>query len=90
MPVLDFSKLSEEQIAQAKAIFDEFKDKRFAPAYIADEDPTREDLDKAVLCDWLGFDESIYDAVRGLVRKWCAEPSVHGGKQRNKNTPLAI
>ena len=81
LPVLDFRALSEEQIKQAKTIFNEFKDKSFRPAYRADVDETRRELDKAVLCDWLGFDESIWKAVRGLARKWCAEPSVHGGKQ---------
>ena len=88
LPVLDFRALSQAQIKQAKAIFDRFKGKSFRPAYRADADPTREELDKAVLCDWLGFGESIYDAVRGLAHKWCAEPSVHGGKQRHKNNTL--
>ena len=90
LPVLDFRALSEEKISQARAIFEDFKYASFLPAYRADVDETREDLDKAVLCDWLGFDESIYHAVRGLARKWCAEPSVHGGKQRPQNTPLTI
>ena len=82
LPVLDFRQLTPTQIQQAKAIFDDFKRKRrsFRPAYRADVDETREDLDRAVLCDWLGFGESIYQAVRQLARKWCAEPSVHGGK----------
>ena len=90
LPVLDFRALSEEQIKQAKTIFNEFKDQSFRPAYLADADETRRLLDERVLCEWLGFDKSIYEAVRQLARKWCAEPSVHGGKQRNKNTPLAI
>ena len=90
LPVLDFRALSEEQIKQAKRIFDDFKDKRFSPAYVANEDPTRADLDRAVLCDWLGLEENVWQAVRQLARKWCAEPSVHGGKQCNKNTSLVI
>ncbi|MDE2781253.1 MAG: hypothetical protein OXI91_16485 [Chloroflexota bacterium] len=40
---------------------------------------------RRVICDLLGFDESIYHGVRLLARKWCAEPSVHGGKARPKN-----
>ena len=83
--MLDFRALKKEQIQQAKDIFDRFKDKHFAPAYVVDEDPTREELDRQVLCDWLGFDESVWKAVRQLAKKWCAEPSVHGGKQHNKN-----
>ncbi len=90
LPVLDFRALSEEQIAQAKAIFDRFKHQHFLPAYRADIDGNRAELDKAVLCDWLGFGGSIYEAVRDLARKWCAEPSVHGGKQRPQNTSLII
>ena len=82
LPVLDFRALSPARIKQAKTIFDEFKNKRFAPAYVADIDKTRAELDRAVLCDWLGFEESIYQAVRQLASKWCAEPSVHGGKAR--------
>ena len=89
LPVLDFRALSEEQIRRAKEIFDRFKGKSFQSAYRADkEKSTRAELDRAVLCDWLGFDESIYDAVRRLAQKWCAEPSVHGGKQRHKNNTL--
>ena len=83
LPVLDFRASSQAQIKHAKAIFDDFKDKRFAPAYLADEEgSTREELDHAVLCEWLGFEEKVWKAVRGLAKKWCAEPSVHGGKQR--------
>jgi hypothetical protein len=33
----------------------------------------------------LGFDEEVYKAVRRLSQKWCAEPSVHGGKQRPRD-----
>ncbi len=88
LPVLDFRELSQAQIKHARRIFDQFKHKHFLPAYVADEDPTRGELDRRVLCDWLGFDESIYEAVRQLAHKWCAEPSVHGGKQRQKNILL--
>ena len=82
LPVLDFRELSKEQIQITEDIFEEFKHQSFRPAYRADIDKTRAELDRAVLCDWLGFDKSTYDAVRQLAVKWCAEPSVHGGKQR--------
>ena len=52
------------------------------PAYLADADPNRALLDRRVVCDLLGFDEDTYAAVRRLAAKWCAEPSVHGGKAR--------
>ena len=88
LPVLDFRKLSDTQIHHARSIFEDFKHRSFRPAYRADVDDTRKWLDHAVLCDWLGFGEDVWKAVRGLARKWCAEPSVHGGKQRHKNNTL--
>ena len=54
------------------------------PAYLADADPNRARLDRSVICDLLGFDEEVYKGVRRLAEKWCAEPSVHGGKARPK------
>ena len=75
---------------KAKAIFKEFKNKHFLPAYLADINKTRAFLDERVICDLLGLDKTTFQAIRELAAKWCAEPSVHGGKQRNKNTPLAI
>ena len=79
LPVLDFRALSDEQLATAQDIFEEFREKELKPAYIADADPNRALLDKRVVCDLLGFGPETYEAVRRLSAKWCAEPSVHGG-----------
>ena len=85
LPLLDFRALTDAQLAQAEEIFNEFCDKDLLPAYLADADPNRALLDRRVVCDLLGFDESTYQGVRRLSQKWCAEPSVHGGKPRPKN-----
>ena len=85
LPVLDLRALTDEQLRTAKAIFEEFRNRELKPAYLADADPNRALLDKRVVCDFLGFDENIYGAVRRLAAKWCAEPSVHGGKARPKS-----
>ena len=85
LPVLDLRALSDAQLATAQAIFDEFRDKELKPAYLADADPNRALLDRKVICDLLGFDQDTYTAVRRLAAKWCAEPSVHGGKPRPKD-----
>ena len=82
LPVLDFRTLSDGQLATGEAIFEEFRDKELKPAYLADADLNRALLDRRVICDLLGFDESVYQGVRRLAAKWCAEPSVHGGKAR--------
>ena len=90
LPVLDFRALSDEQLVMAEMIFDSFRDKELKPAYLADADPNRALLDRRVVCDLLGFDEGVYEGVRRLAAKWCAEPSVHGGKARPKTARLVI
>ena len=90
LPVLDFRALKDEQLATAEAIFDEFRDKELKPAYLADADPNRALLDRRVVCDLLGFDEGVYEAVRRLSQKWCAEPSVHGGKKRPRDAQFVM
>ena len=85
LPILDFRALSNEQLATAQRIFDEFRELDLLPAYLADADPNRALLDRRVVCDLLGFDEEVYRAVRRLAAKWCAEPSVHGGKARPRS-----
>ena len=90
LPILDLGSLSDGQLLMAEMIFDEFRDKDLLPVYLADADPNRALLDRRVICDLLGFDEEIYQAVRRLSAKWCAEPSVHGGKKRPKGATLVI
>ena len=86
--VLDFRTLSAKQLRTAEAIFNEIRNKELKPAYLADADPNRALLDRRVVCDLLGFDEDTYAAVRRLAAKWCAEPSVHGGKARPRDAKL--
>ena len=83
--VLDFTALTDAQLLTAESIFADIQHLEFKPAYLADADPTRALLDRRVVCDLLGFDQEIYRAVRLLSAKWCAEPSVHGGKARPKS-----
>ena len=89
LAVLDFRELSDGQLATAGRIFDEFRELDLMPAYLADADPNRALLDRRVVCDLLGFDEDVYRGVRRLARKWCAEPSVHGGKARPRSAEYA-
>ena len=90
LPVLDFRTLSAGQLAKSQEIFEEFRDKELMPAYLANADPNRALLDRRVICDLLDFDEDIYQGVRRLAAKWCAEPSVHGGKARPKGATLVL
>ncbi len=90
LPVLDFRELSSEQLGTAEEIFEDFRDRELKPAYLADADPNRALLDRRVVCDLLGFDEATYEAVRRLSAKWCAEPSVHGGKRRPRGARFVM
>ena len=90
LPVLDFRTLSDHQLTAAEEIFNEFRDRELMPAYLADADPNRALLDRRVVCDLLGFGEDVYEGVRRLAAKWCAEPSVHGGKARPKGAELVM
>ena len=82
LPVIDVHELSDAQISVAEKAFNEFRSLELQPAYLADADPHRALLDRRVICDLLGFDEEVYRGVRLLAQKWCAEPSVHGRKER--------
>ncbi len=84
LPVLDLDALREEQLRTSEAIFNELRDMELKPAFVADVDPSRALLDRRVLCELLGFDDDVYEGVRRLSAKWCAEPSVQGEKARPK------
>ena len=59
-------------------------------AYLADADPNRALLDRQVICDLLSLGKETYVAVRRPSAKWCAEPSVHGGKNRPEGAKLVV
>ena len=88
--MLDLRALTDDQLRTAEAIFNEFRDKDLKPTYLAEGDPNRALLDRRVVCNLLRFDEDTYAAVRRLAAKWCAEPSVHGGKARPKGAALVV
>ena len=90
LPILDLRALSDAQLETAQEIFDEFRELELQPAYLADADANRALLDRRVVCDMLGFDDAVYEGVRMLAAKWCAEPSVHGGKRRPAGVGVAV
>ncbi len=61
MPVLDLRALSDEQLATAEEIFEDFRDRELKPAYLADADPNRALLDQRCATCW--------DSTRGRTRR---------------------
>lgn len=84
---LDVRKLNGVQLAHAKAIFDEFREREFLPANEAYRDETRQALDRAVLVDLLALPEDVLEPLDVLRSQWCAEPTVHGGKKTQPASP---
>ncbi len=87
LPMLDASTLTGEQLERAAAIFERFKGELFLPANEAYRDDARKALDRAVLVELLGLPEAVLSPLDNLRLQWCAEPSVHGGKETAANGP---
>ena len=80
LPVLDPRCLDTQQLEAVAKLFAEFKGQEFRPANEAYRDDVRQALDQAVLVDVLGLSREVLGPLSNLRDKWCAEPSVHGGK----------
>ena len=80
LTMLDARSLSEEQLELCAELFDDFKNRELLPANEAWRDETRQALDHAVLVNLLELPEDVLEPLALLRRQWCAEPSVHGGK----------
>ena len=83
LTTIDVRQFTVDQLSRADRIFERFSSEDFLPANEAYRDEVRKNLDKAVLIELLGFPESVLDEIDILRRKWCIEPSVHGGKKTN-------
>ena len=84
MPTLDIRHLDDTALQNARCIFEEIKHRDMLPFHQMIEDEVRQELDRLLLSDVLGFDEETYPEVHiglGVLReRLCAEPSIHGGR----------
>ncbi len=87
LATLDPRQLSNDEIAAACDIFEYFATEEFLPANEAWNDPARIALDKAVFIELLGWPKSALEPLDVLRWQWCAEPTVHGGKDTRPGTP---
>ena len=84
IPTLDVRTLTSEQVAAAKAAFEDLRERRFLPFDQIDEDPARAELDRRMLVDVLHLPETLCEPggpIDLLRRKLAREPQIHGGKQ---------
>lgn len=81
LPVLDPRALTEDQMTHCREVYERFKGKELLPANEAYRDPVRQELDHWLLIDVLGLGSKIDEGLELLRKQWCAEPSVHGGKE---------
>ena len=70
--------LDEAQMDAAAKIFEEFRQTELRPASEVATDQHREDLDRRVLRDMLGLDETLYQGVRHLATALGNEPVIAG------------
>lgn len=80
MPVLNVEALSDAQVEEANAIFEEMKHRQMLPFNEAHRDETRKELDYRLLVDVLGMPSTLIPSLDAFREKLCAEPSIHGGK----------
>lgn len=82
LPVLDPRQLSRQQLAASEDIFNRLKDKEFQQANMADQDPTRRELDETLLCELLGHPPpKVLDRLEVIREQWCNEPHLHSGRR---------
>lgn len=86
LTVFDPRSLNQDKLQRAEVIFDDFSRQCMLPANEAWRDKVRQALDRAILIDLLGLTEDTLESLDLLRQQWCAEPSVHGGKQTAPNS----
>lgn len=73
-------RMSADQLLRALNCVESLGARTFLPANEAWRDEARHELDRRLLVDVLMLPSAALESVDLLRRKWCAEPSVHGGK----------
>ena len=81
IPILDFSRLSEEQIQAGVRIYEDLAKTEMLPANEAYRDPIRKELDRRMIRQVLNLDEKAVEQLAILRNQWCREPTVTGTKK---------
>ena len=81
IPILDLSKLPEQQVQAAARIYDDLCKKKMLPANEAYQDKVRQELDCRIVAEVLSLDDKAVEQLAILRNQWCMEPSVVGKKK---------
>lgn len=85
LPTLDVRQLNPFQLAIAESIFHELKHQRMLPFNEMVDDLVRQNLDRRLLSEVLGFREDthpeVHEGLDLLRKKFCEEPSIDGDKK---------
>ncbi len=86
LPTLDVRSLSKEALKNAEKVFERMKYKLMLPVNECAYDPMRVELDRCLLTEVLGItSDNVLESMQTLREMLCAEPSIHGGKQKRCN-----
>ena len=80
IPTLDWRQLTAAQLAAAVQIYDDLGREAMLPANESYRDPVRQELDRRLLIEVLGLDETAIEQLAILRNQWCMEPTVAGTK----------
>ena len=86
IPTLNLKALAPEKITRAAEIFDSLSGRTMLPANEAYRDEVRQELDRRMLTEVLGLQETVLGQLDTLRFQWCMEPTVVGVKDTG---PLA-
>ena len=86
IPIVDFSRLSDNQISSMVQIYDDLCQETLLPTSEAYRDPVRQELDRRLLTEVLGLDNSAVEQLAILRHQWCREPTVTGTKTTGPDT----
>ena len=81
IPTLDVSKLKAGRLQAAVKIYDDLCQKPMLPANEAWRDEVRQELDRRLMTEVLGLDDSAVEELAILRNQWCREPTVTGTKR---------
>ena len=81
LTTLDVRELEEWQLDEARAIWRDFRNRKFQPFHLCTVDPARIELDEHIARAMLGLGNDAVEAVARLRTLLASDPSIHGSKQ---------